>query len=49
MENLFFFFLLFNINIIITFKNNIISFKLGSFKDSNIDKNISTIIYNIKK
>ena len=49
MENLFFFFLLFNINIIITFQNDIISFKLGSFKDSNIDKNISTIIYNIKK
>ena len=46
---LLFFFLLLNINFILTGQNDIISFNLNSFKDSNINRNISTIIDSIKR
>ena len=46
---LLFFFLLLNINFILTGQNDIISFNLKSYKDSNINRNISTIIDSIKR
>ena len=49
MVNIFFFILLIYFNTNITKGNNIISFKLKTYRENNIHNNISSIIYSLKK